>query len=307
MKRILITGVSGFVGSNLVRHFSNQEGLLIFGHGRNSKPKTGEIEMISTCTTEILDELRIDIVIHLAGIAHDLSNTYQPEDYDRVNFQNTCNVFDVFVKSKATKFIFLSSIKAAADTSSVPVTETIAPAPVTAYGKSKQKAEEYIQSVQLDPGKRAYILRPCMIHGQGNKGNLNLLYRYAKTGLPFPFGSFQNKRSFLSMDNLNFIIQSFMEKGIPSGIFHLSDDGYISTRDLYILIAREVGKTPSVWNLPVGVIRLLFSVVGKRAMLNKLTENMLVSNKKISQYIPLPLPLEMYEGLRKTIKSFNGK
>ena len=126
MKRILITGVSGFVGSNLVRHFISQRRLLIFGHSRNSKSKTAHIEMISACTVEILDGLHIDTVIHLAGIAHDLSDTYQPEDYDRVNFQNTCNVFDVFVKSKATKFIFISSIKAAVDTSSVPVTETIA-------------------------------------------------------------------------------------------------------------------------------------------------------------------------------------
>lgn len=312
MKRILITGITGFIGENLVRNFSNHKEVLIFGHSRNSKMASAkfqkdQVEMIETYSAAILDELKVDTIIHLAGIAHDLSNQYQPKDYNKINYENTKALFDEFVKSNVTKFIFLSSIKAAVDTASVPVTELIKPTPGTAYGISKQKAEEYIRFAQLDPAKRAYILRPCMIHGRGNKGNLNLLYRYAKTGLPFPFGSFENKRSFLSIDNFNFMIQSFLDKDIPSGIYNVSDDGYLSTKDLYRVITNEIGNTPRVWNLPVGFIRLLFSIVGKRSMLNKLTENMLVSNKKIRQYVPSPLPVEIKEGVRITIRSFNGQ
>lgn len=311
MKKILITGVTGFIGSNLVRYFNSQNDFVIFGHSRDIKRAVAQfenahVEMITAYSAAIFDELKIDTIIHLAGIAHDLSNQYQPEDYDRVNYENTKALFDEFVKSNATKFVFLSSIKAALDTSSFPADESIAPSPVTEYGKSKRKAEEYVLSNPLVGGKKVYIVRSCMIHGVGNKGNLNLLYRYAKTGMPFPFGSFENSRSFLSMDNLNFIMQSFIEKDIPSGVFHLADDGHLSTRDLYKLVAKEIGKTPRVWNLPVGLVRLFFAVVGKRAMLNKLTEDMLVSNKKILQYIHSPLPLEIREGLRKTIKSFNG-
>ena len=312
MQRILITGVTGFIGSNLVEFFAKQDTFFIAGHSRDMA-RAGiafgdtQVQLVEECSAKTLDENRIDTVIHLAGIAHDLSNKYKPEDYDLVNFENTKTIFDEFIKSKAKKFIFLSSIKAAVDTSSVPVTETIAPTPVTSYGKSKQKAEEYIQSVQLDPEKAAYIFRPCMIHGPGNKGNLNFLYRYAKTGMPFPFGSFDNQRSFLSIDNFNFIVQSFIEKDIPSGIFHLADDGDISTKELYLLIAKELGKTPRAWSLPVGMIRLLFSVGGKRSLLDKLTEDMLVSNKKILHYIQSPLPVEMREGLKKTIRSFNGR
>lgn len=311
MKRILITGVSGFIGSNLVRYFNSQHNFLIFGHSRDGKRAAiqfvnANVEMIATYSAAILDERKIDTIIHLAGIAHDMSNKYQSEDYDRVNYENTKALFDVFVKSGATKFVFLSSIKAVVDISSFPADESVQPAPTTDYGKSKQKAEKYLLSNPLVGKKKVYILRPCIIHGLGNKGNLNLLYRYAKTGMPFPFGSFENQRSFLSIDNLNFIMQSFIEKDIPSGIFHVADDGYISTKELYRVIAVEIGKTPRVWNFPVGLIRLLFSVFGKRTMLNKLTEDMLVSNKKISQYIPSPLPLEIQEGLKKTIKSFNG-
>lgn len=311
MNRILITGITGFIGSNLVRYFSSQNDFVIFGHSRDGKRaatqfENAHVEMIATYSAAILNDRKIDTIIHLAGIAHDLSNQYQSDDYDRVNYENTKALFDEFVKSNATKFVFLSSIKAAVDTSSFPADESIVTSPSTDYGKSKRKAEEHLLSNPLIGGKKVYILRPCMIHGAGNKGNLNLLYRYAKTGMPFPFGSFENKRSFLSMDNLNFIMKSFLEQDIPSGIFHVADDGYLSTKELYIVIAKELGKIPKVWNLPVGLVRLFFAVVGKRAMLNKLTEDMLVSNKKILQYIHSLLPLEIHEGLRKTIKSFNG-
>ncbi len=310
MKRILITGATGFVGSNLIRHLSSQSGFLIFGHSREAaRAKRSladtQVQIVDTCSSTIFNELQIDTVIHLAGIAHDLSNQYNKTDYDRVNFENTKNVFDAFIRSNAKKFIFLSSIKAAIDTSSTPADETITPSPVTEYGRSKRKAEVYIQSVNLAEGKEAYIFRPCMIHGHGNKGNLNLLYKYAKTGMPFPFGSFENKRSFLSMDNLNFIVQSFLEKDIPSGIFHLADDGALSTKELFRLISEELNKKPRIWHVPAAGMNGLFSMVGKRHMLDKLTEDMLVSNHKLLQYIA-PLPLAMRDGLKKTIRSFHA-
>ena len=311
MERIFITGVSGFIGVNLIKYLGAHDNFILFGHSRNvAKAKIQlsglPIELIETYSSEIFNKLKIDTVVHLAGIAHDLSNQYKPSDYYQVNCENTKIIFNEFIKSKAKKFVFLSSIKAAVDVSLQPVDEIIQPAPVTDYGKSKLKAEEYIQSVNLEDGKRAYIFRPCMIHGHGNKGNLNLLYRYAKTGLPYPFGAFRNQRSFLSMDNLNFIFQAFLNKDIPSGIYHLADDGMISTKDLFQLIGSEIGNKPIVWNLPSKLVESLFSLIGKRATLRKLTEDMMVSNQKLLQYIEQPLPVKMSDGLKKTIHSFHA-
>jgi nucleoside-diphosphate-sugar epimerase len=311
MERIFITGVTGFIGHNLVQYFNAQQNFQLFGHSRDSvkarvQLKGLPVELIETYSAKVFDELRIDTVIHLAGIAHDLSNQYKPDDYYQVNSENTKIIFDEFVKSRAKKFIFLSSIKAAIDISSNAVDESVVPIPVTDYGKSKRKAEEYIQSVQLDVGKCVYIFRPCMIHGEGNKGNLNLLYRFAKTGLPYAFGAFNNQRSFLTMDNLNFVFESFLSKDIPSGIYHLADEGFLSTTELYKLISLEFGMKPRVWHVPSGLVQFFFSLIGKRAMLNKLTEDMMVSNKKLLQHIGQPLPVEMREGLKKTIQSFHG-
>lgn len=303
MKSILITGVTGFIGTNLVKYFQEVGGFDVYGHSRKSMQG---ITMLQDLTVETLNQHKIDTVIHLAGIAHDLSNQYKPEDYYKVNTEQTKILFDTFVKSNATKFIFLSSIKATVDVASTPVDETIEPNPITDYGKSKLQAEQYLQSINLPTDKRVYIFRPCMIHGPGNKGNLNLLYRFAKTGLPYPFGSFTNQRSFLSIDNLNFIMQCFIEKNISSGIYHLADDGFLSTRKLYELISTSLNKKPVIWNVPEGLMKLLFSVLGKRAMLTKLTEDMMVSNVKLKKSIGAVLPVAIEQGLQKTIHSFHG-
>jgi len=144
-----------------------------------------------------------------------------------------------------------------------------------------------------------------MVHGEGNKGNLNLLYKFAKSGLPNPFGSFENQRSFLSIDNFNFSMNEFVKGSLPSGIYHLADDGFLSTKELFSIMSIELGKIPRIWNLPASLISFLFSVLGKRGMLNKLTEDMMVSNAKLKKLIGRPFPVKMEEGIRKTIRSFH--
>lgn len=310
LKNILITGVSGFLGKNLVEYFSTFNEVKLFGHSRTphetrEKFKDHRISVLDNYLSgQQLDSLNIDCVIHLAGIAHDLSNQYTPEDYFKVNDQNTRNLYDAFLKSKATRFIFLSSIKAAVDIASVPVTETVTCKPVTPYGQSKRQAEIYIQSQPLPAGKKYYIMRPCMIHGPGNKGNLNLLYKFVKTGLPYPLGAFSNKRSFLTVDNFNFIVSRFLDGTIESGVYHLADDGFLSTTELYRLIAKEAGKRSVVLNIPAGLIEFVTGLVGRKHMINKLTEDMMVSNEKLKQKIDQPLPLSLRDGLSKTIRSF---
>ncbi len=303
MKNVLVTGISGFVGSNLVRFFRDSKEITLFGHSRKG---IAEVKLLSDCNASTLNDFKIDVVIHLAGIAHDLSNQYQPEDYYRVNYEGTKKLVDEVLKSDATKFIYVSSIKAACDISSFPADEKIKPNPATDYGKSKLKAEEYIQ-LRAWGGKSFYILRPAMIHGYGNKGNLNLLYRFVKSGIPFPLGAFRNQRSFHSIDNFCFVAQSLIEKDIASGVYHLADSGFLSTVELYKLIAEAVGKKPLLWNVSPTLIESLSAMVGKRSMVSKLTEDMMITNEKIVAALGCPLPISLREGLEKTIRSFDGK
>ena len=193
--KILITGASGFVGQNLLSYFKDKFEITCL----NRNDLAGDITSLSLNDNEA--------IIHLAGKAHDLKNVSQPNDYYQINYELTKKLYDAFLKSDAKKFIFISSVKAAADQVEGTLSETTPPNPQTHYGKSKLMAEQYIEAQPLPAGKAYYILRPCMIHGPGNKGNLNLLYHFVKKGIPYPLAAFQNKRSFLSIENLSFVIE----------------------------------------------------------------------------------------------------
>ena len=150
-----------------------------------------------------------------------------------------------------------------------------------------------------------------MIHGPGNKGNLNLLFKIVSKGLPWPLGAFENKRSFCSIDNLCFIIEELIEnKQIPTGIYNIADDVPLSTNELIKLISDSQGKKSLIWNVPKVLIKIL-SKFGdllrlplSTERLNKLTETYIVSNNKIKQAIKKPLPISAKYGLIKTFNSF---
>ena len=160
---IYLTGASGFVGKNLISYLG--ESVLINKYIRGSEINIQE-----------------DVVIHLAGKAHDLKKVTSDIDYYLINTNFTKDIFNAFLASDAKVFIFLSSVKAVADEVKEVLTEDFIPNPITHYGKSKLLAEQYILSKPIPIGKRIYILRPCMIHGPGNKGNLNLLYTFINKG-----------------------------------------------------------------------------------------------------------------------------
>ena len=290
---IFITGSSGFVGNSFLNHFKN-EVTLISSRGKESKIDGAEV------------------VIHLAGKAHDLKNTSASQEYYEVNTELTKKVFDAFRASEAKVFITLSSVKAVADLVEGELTEEHYPNPVTHYGKSKLLAEQYIFSKEIPVGKRVYVLRPCMIHGPGNKGNLNLLYKLVSKNIPWPLGAFENKRSFCSSENLMFIIKELINReDIPSGIYNIADDEPLSTNELIGLIAQSQNKNPKIWKVSNGLVARVASFGDKLHVplnterLNKLTSNYIVSNAKIKAAIRKSLPLSSREGLLETFKSFN--
>lgn len=251
-------------------------------------------------------------VIHLAGKSHDLKNVSDPQEYYEVNTEFTKKVYDAFLASEAKVFITLSSVKAVADQVDGELTEEHIPNPITHYGKSKLLAEQYIFSKQIPQGKRVYVVRPCMIYGSGNKGNLNLLYKLASRQLPWPLAAFENKRSFCCIDNLCFVIKELIERdNIPSGIYNVADDDPASTNELIQWMAEVQGKKIILLSIPKWLINTLAKIGDKLKLplnserLQKLTETYLVSNKKLRQALGKPLPLSAKEGFMKTFQSFN--
>lgn len=291
---IIITGSTGFVGKNLIQHLKNTYNI-------NCYLKGSEIKITSE-----------NVVLHLAGKAHDLKNTADSNSYYQVNTDLTKSIFDAFIVSNANVFITISSVKAAADQVVDELTENIVPNPITHYGKSKLYAENYILSKKIPKSKRVYILRPCMIHGPGNKGNLNMLYKYSKLRLPWPLGKFENKRSYCSIDNLCFLIKELIERiDIPSGIYNVADDVPLSTNEVINLISKSREKIPCILNIPKTLIKKIafcgdiLKLPFNSERLLKLTESYVVSNSKITKALNKPFPISSSDGLLKTFKSFS--
>lgn len=321
--KVLITGIHGFVGSNLVAALKAQH--IIYGLDIVTPQKDG---VVKTFTWNELEQIpSVDVIIHLTGKAHDTKNQTNAQVYFDINTRLTEQIFNWFLISNASKFIFFSSVKAAADQVVGDVlTEDVVSAPKGPYGQSKILAEQYIlshlPSIRIatqgagsglrTSDKKAYILRPCMIHGPGNKGNLNLLYQIQQKGLPWPLGACENKRSFCAVDNLQFIIQQLIEKDIEPGIYQVADDEALSTNELIRIIADSQNKKAKIWPVPVGLVKVLAHIGDflhlplNSERLKKLTESYVVSNQKLKTALGIEkMPVLAKEGLLKTLNSFN--
>jgi nucleoside-diphosphate-sugar epimerase len=308
MDKIFITGSSGFAGSNLLPYLQNA-GYIALGVSRN--PLQHNEISYKALTTETWNNA--NAMVHLAGKAHDLKRTSNDSEYFEVNYELTKILYDQFLQSDALQFIYISSVKAVADSVDGVLSEAEVPHPITAYGKSKLMAEAYILD-NLPVHKKVYILRPCMIHGPCNKGNLNLLYKLVSKGIGWPLGAFKNTRSFCSIDNLVFIIKELIEReDISSGIYNVADDEPLSTNELINLIAESQNRKPRIWALSKGFIKFVAKMGDKLHLpfnserLQKLTESYVVSNEKIKKALNKPLPINSKEGLLKTFKSFEHK
>ena len=290
---IFLTGSSGFVGMAVVSYFGLE--------------KTYQLKR----EERILIDLA-KVVIHLAGKSHDLKKTSSSDEYYQVNTELSKKVFDAFLISNAKVFITLSSVKAVADKVEGELTENHSPSPITHYGKSKLLAEQYILSKEIPEGKRVYILRPCMIHGPGNKGNLNLLYKTVSKGFPWPLGAFDNKRSFCSIDNLCFFINELIQNDqILSGVYNIADDDALSTNEVISILAESQNKKPKIWNVSKGLTQSIAKLGDVLQLpltterLQKLTESYVVRNHKIKSAIGKDLPVSAKDGLLRTFNSFH--
>ena len=333
--KILITGVHGFVGSNLVKALSKDH--IIYGLDIISPLKEG---IRFTFGWDNLDDGQIpdvDAIIHLAGKAHDTKNQTVADVYFKVNRDLTIKIFDYFCEHPSIKkFVFFSTAKAAADKVDGVLTEDIVPSPVGPYGESKIAADNYIlskfkefnglSSLREDPlepleqlehlkptSKDVYIFRPCMIHGPGNKGNLNLLYGVVSKGIPWPLGAFENRRTFTSIENICFAVNGVLTKDVSTGIYNMGDDEALSTNELIEEICKSLGKKAHIWKLPKGLMNGVAKVGGwlhlplNPERLRKLTENYISSNEKIKKALGVEkMPVDARTGLQATLKSFKS-
>ena len=286
---ILITGAYGFVGTNLCRYLAGK------GHECVAldipKAKRDDVPYKAFCSWDDLGNIDfsgIDAIVHLAGKAHDLKNVSDPQSYFDINVGLTERIFNAS-NGKVPRFVYFSSSKAAdAD---------------TPYGKSKLMAEQFLDG-------RAIVLRPAMIHGPGNKGNLNLLWGIARRGFPWPLAAFENRRSFTSIGNICAAVEALCERG-ENGIYPIADDEMLSTNRLIELMAETCGRKPRLLHLPKGLMRFaakmgdVLRLPLNTERLGKLTEDSFVDNAVLKKHLGWSeMPIRAEDGMRSTLKSF---
>lgn len=281
---VQITGSTGFVGSYLLNAL-----------------KASCIPVKANIDSDF--NINADVVIHLAGIAHNNSKTNS--DYFLINTELSKKVFDAFLKSDAKKFIMISSVKAVDENYDGIITENILENPTTIYGLSKFAADSYILSHQLPSEKFIYIIRPAIITGPGVKGNLRSLYKLAKSPFYWLLTSIHNKRSYCNIKNLCHVIQEIINRNdIVSGVYLLADDEPLSTSQVVSLLSMK--------NNNIGILSIISRFIIQIAIrfgnitnwqyllkrLNTLNKNYIISNKKITNTLGNKLPYSSSEGIR---------
>lgn len=292
--KILITGAYGFVGSNLSRFLAAR------GHVCDAldlpSAKRPDLPYSSFYSWDALAAGQVPLasyaaIVHLAGKAHDLKKTANPESYFTINVGLTEKLFSRVdaLDGQRPRFIYFSSIKAVDGD--------------TPYAKSKQAAEVYLAG-------RAIVLRPAMIHGPGNKGNLNLLYAIARRGLPWPLAAFENLRSFTSVENISAVVEALCERG-ENGVYPMADDQPISTNRIIELIAESTGRKARLWRLSPWLMRLaarlgdFLPLPLDSERFGKLTANAVVDNTPLKRALGwTTMPIAAEDGMRSTLKSF---
>ena len=296
MYKTIILGSSGFIGQNLIKRNPNSEGVSL--RDGNWKNQISDAE----------------VIINLVGKAHDHKGTATEQDFRYANVDLAKEIFNEFLKSNAKLLIHISSIAAQEEFESRnPLREEDECHPFSSYGKTKREAEEWLLQQNLPVEKKLIILRPPMVHGEGDKGNLGLLYKLISKGIPYPLASFDNKRSFISIDNFSYFINQIIENKelLENGIYHISDDEAVSTKEIIEIIKKVENNNTLNLSLPKVLVKFLAKIGDiiplplNTKRLKKMTGNLEVSNQKIKNALGITqLPISAKKGIEITIKSF---
>ncbi len=313
--RVLITGANGFVGRYLIDEFAKY-GWEIRAVVRSlrtcnfDKAKVCEIvevpdfaagvdwaPVVSGCT----------VVAHLAARAHQVLETQggNAEEYFRVNVAATASLALHAANAKVHRFIFVSSSGVMGETSKTPWTEGDVPNPQSSYSVSKLMAEEEVQKLALKNQMEYVILRPALIYGPGNPGNLARLLKLVDTRLPLPFKGVTAKRSMVGVSYfVQILVIASTLRGAANQTYLVSDGQDFVLPDIVRAFAEGFSISPRLFHCPVNVLSYFARIFGRESDLRKLTSDFQIDARKLRRDFGVPSYLGARDSLVATAKKF---
>lgn len=300
---ILITGATGFIGRHLY-------GLLL-SKGRKVRcavrtaSKIEGASVVGDIGPETLWEkalAEVDTVVHLAARANILQEKSADPmtEFRKVNTDGTLALARQSANSGVKRFVFISSIGVNGNHNTSPFTEQDTPRPAEPYAVSKLEAEQGLRELTAKTSMEIVIIRPPIVYGYNAPGNFGSLVRWINKGIPLPLGALHNKRSLVGLDNLlDFIVTCIDNPAAANHTFLVADGEDLSTTDLLCRVGRALGKPARLIPVPVGLLKLGATILGKQDMALKLCGSLQVDISKARGVLGWTPPVSVDEGLRR--------
>lgn len=313
-KKILITGASGFIGRVLCRQLSakNYQIRILLRVGNKAN-----IDNLPNCELVYFDAIEnkndwnailknIDAVIHLAARVHIMRDTEKDplSVFRKINVEWTKELAEAAAANNVKRFIFMSSLHVNGNASyQKPFQEIDIPNPQTPYAVSKLEAEQVLKEIAAKTNLETVIIRPPLVYGPNVKGNFLSLLNLVNKGIPFlPLGAFNNKRSFISVNNLvDFLICVLENPKAANETFLISDDEDITTTELIKLLAQYLGKERPMLSIPTKYLEMLAGLLGKKTAIKKMSAPLQVDISKAKNLLQWLPKQSLRDGIKETV------
>lgn len=308
IQTVLVTGASGFVGSQVASALHNSSCFSVVGSVRRLIPdvvcdfQRVEIGDIGEKTDWSAALAGVDVVVHTAGLAHFVPTRHSDSilEYRRINVTGTRLLAQQAAASGVRRLVFISSVGVHGRAKSDPFRESDIPAPEDVPAIAKYEAEEELRRISAATGLEVVIVRAPLIYGRNAPGNFKRLVGLVCSGFPLPLGAINNRRSLVGIDNLvEFIILCIFHERAANEVFLIGDGEDISTSDLIKKMAQAAGCSVPLVHIPVGIMYFAARLLGKKDVADKLLGSLQVDISKARSLLGWQPPLSVDEGMRR--------
>ncbi len=307
---VAVTGATGFIGQALCTHLRSRGYMIVPAVRTLSTADVGTVAVgdIGPRTDWSKALAGIDCVIHCAARAHVLKETAAKplEAFRVVNVGGTRRLAEQAAEMGVRRLVFLSSVGVLGvhTNGRSPFSASDPPAPSEPYGISKFEAEQVLWKIARDTGLEVVVVRPPLVYGPGVRANFLRLMQLVACGLPLPFGSVENSRSLVALDNLVDLIVRCVRHPAASGqTFLVSDGEDLSTPELIRRIAQSMGTKARLLPVPPPVLRMFGRLAGRHVEMERLLGSLQVDIEHTRQTLNWAPPVTVDQGLQRAVGS----